>query len=142
MRRLGFLVLTVWATTLWAVPASPARAAELVYFYSDACTVCERWNEEVGGIYNKTEEAQRLTLRRQNIHEDKPADLAFVKAVTFTPTFVAIEEGREVGRMVGYISDYFFWEQMSGLIKKADAAKQARLTACSEPGAQEAGRTC
>lgn len=114
------------------VAAKATQAAELVYFNSTACSVCEQWDEEVGVLYHKTDEAQRLPLRPQDIHDDKPADLAFVKGVAFTPTFVMIEDGKEVGRIVGYISDYFFWEQVAGLIKKADTLKNTHASACSK----------
>jgi len=122
-----------------AVPAQEASAAELVYFRSDACGVCERWDQEVGGVYGKTDEAQRLPLRRQDIHADMPRDIAFIKGVAFTPTFVAVEDGREIGRIVGYVTDYFFWEQVAGLIKKADASGPRPVAAC--PGAAKDARS-
>lgn len=118
------------------------RAAELVYFNSSACPVCERWDEEIGGLYDKTDEAKRLPLRHQNIHENTPEDLSFIKGVVFTPTFVVVENGREVGRMVGYVQDYFFWEQLSGLIEKADAAKGTQSTACAERSAIDRRAVC
>ena len=138
MQRWLFLILIVFA----CVSAGPSHAAELVYFNSSACSVCERWDEEVGGIYGKTAEAKRLTLRPQSIHDEIPNDLAFIKAVTFTPTFVVVEDGKEVGRIVGYISDHFFWGQLDGLIKKADALKNAPRTACSQGGAGGAAGVC
>jgi len=93
-------------------------AAELVYFGSPACSVCETWNHEVGQIYPKTEESKILPLRYHNVHDDRPDELAFIKGVVYTPTFVAIENGRELGRIVGYMGDFFFWEQVGGLIQK------------------------
>lgn len=130
MQRFTVLVLTIFVTAFVAVQA--AQAAELVYFNSTACSVCEQWDEEVGVLYHKTDEAQRLPLRSHDIHDDKPADLAFVKGVAFTPTFVMVEDGKEVGRIVGYISDYFFWQQVAGLIKKSDSLKSANASGCSK----------
>lgn len=130
MQRFTVLILTFFVSAFVAVQA--AQAAELVYFNSTACSVCEQWDEEVGVLYHKTDEAQRLPLRPQDIHDDKPADLAFVKGVAFTPTFVMIEDGKEVGRIVGYISDYFFWQQVAGLIKKSDSLKNSHVSGCSK----------
>lgn len=127
-----FTVLILTALVAAFVTAKAAQAAELVYFNSTACSVCEQWDEEVGVLYHKTNEAQRFPLRPQDIHDDKPADLAFVKGIAFTPTFVMVEDGKEVGRIVGYISDYFFWEQVASLIKKADTLKIAHVSACSK----------
>lgn len=128
--RLGF-ALGVFLVALTSAGAS-VRAAELLYFQSSACPVCERWDEEIGGIYDKTDEGRRLPLRMVDVHADAPDDIAHVKGVTFTPTFVLVEDGREVGRIVGYISDYFFWEQIAGLIKRADMAKVGDATACGD----------
>lgn len=140
MRRIAIAVLTFWGVVFGV--GTPAQAAELVYFFSGACPVCERWDTEIGGLYDKTEEAQRLPLRHQDIHQEKPDDLAFIKGVIYTPTFVMVEDGREVGRLVGYVTDYFFWEQLSGLIQKADAAKGTRTTACSESGTSDQRKVC
>ena len=129
MKRFSFLALV--AALIVNQPAL-SRAAELVYFHSEACEVCEQWNEEVGLIYGKTDEAKRLTLRRQSVHDDIPADLSFIKGVVFTPTFVVVEDGREVGRLVGYIRDYFFWEQVDGMIKRLDAVRGTMPVACQE----------
>ncbi|WP_139134945.1 thioredoxin domain-containing protein [Magnetovibrio blakemorei] len=98
-----------------------SRAAELIYFGSSACLVCERWDEEVGEIYPKTEESQILPLRHEDVHDERAADLAFIKGVVYTPTFVAVEDGKEMGRIVGYMGDFFFWEQVGSLIKKLKA---------------------
>ena len=44
--------------------AAPALAAELVMFERAGCVWCERWNAEVGGAYDKTNEGRRAALRR------------------------------------------------------------------------------
>lgn len=126
--RFAFLILAV--PLCLSALAGQARAAELVFFMSEACGICERWNDEIGGIYPKTDEAKVLPLRVQSVHDDMPADLAFVKGVAFTPTFVVVDDGKEVGRIVGYISDYFFWEQIGGLIKQTAANPAANAAAC------------
>lgn len=123
-----FSVMVSMATLAMFMPGF-AQGAELVYFHSESCTVCEQWNEEIGGLYDHTIEAKRLTLRRVSVHDALPADLSFVKGVVYTPTFVVVDQGREVGRMVGYITDYFFWEQVGLQIKRLDAAQ---ASACSD----------
>jgi len=126
MKRISLLVV---AAVLTVHAPSIAGAAELVYFYSETCPTCEQWDEEVGSLYDKTIEAKRLDLRRLSIHDDPPADLSFIKGVIYTPTFVVVKDGQEVGRMVGYIADYFFWERMGKLIKRLDVIK---ASACQE----------
>ncbi|HRY04077.1 MAG TPA: hypothetical protein P5256_13175, partial [Beijerinckiaceae bacterium] len=53
-----------------------------------------------------------------------PADLAAVKAVVYTPTFVLVEDGREVGRIEGYQDNAFFYGYLDRLLEKAEQAKK------------------
>jgi len=138
MRRLLFAVSSLF------VLLSPASsgAAELVYFGSSSCPVCETWDREVGEIYAKTEESKALPLRHHDVHDDKPADLAFIKGVVFTPTFVAVENGREIGRIVGYMGDFFFWEQMDGLVQKLKPVSSKNAATCPRNGGSQTNSTC
>lgn len=99
--------------------ATPARAAELVMVEQNACEWCETWNEEVGGIYEKTPEGKAAPLRRIDIHDPLPADLAHLSRLIFTPTFVLVDNGREIGRIQGYPGEDFFWGLLQQLLGKA-----------------------
>jgi len=113
------------------MPAS-GNAAELLYFYSDACGYCERWNEEVGVIYDKTEESSVLKLRPVDIHAKIPSDIEHIKGVIYTPTFVAIDASREIGRIVGYGGDMFFWQHIEILISDMKKSKSNIITPCPD----------
>lgn len=115
------LFAMITSAVVAVVFSTEVGAAELVYFGSSACSVCEAWDREVGEIYSKTEESQILPLRHEDVHDERPADLAFIKGVIYTPTFVVVEDGKERGRIVGYMGDFFFWEQVGSLIKKLKA---------------------
>lgn len=141
MANIGF-VKASWLAVVVAVGAAffapgKAFAAELVFYMSEACGVCDQWKEEVGHIYPKTDEAKVLPLRTVSVHDDPPADLEFVKGVRFTPTFVVVEDGREVGRIVGYISDYFFWHKVGDFVGQVKATKSADVAACDDPAADK-----
>lgn len=101
----------------------PARAAELVMFEEAGCGWCERWNNEIGIVYHQTREGRRAPLRRVDIHERRPPDLAHVRVVNFTPTFVLMEDGREYGRIVGYPGENFFWPLLNDLLAKLPSSK-------------------
>ncbi|MGJ3259148.1 MAG: thioredoxin fold domain-containing protein [Rhodospirillales bacterium] len=88
---------------------APAQSAELVMFESLTCHWCQRWHEEVGPIYPKTPESQCAPLRRVDIDDPRPADLAEISPIVFTPTFVVVDGGKEVARLVGYPGEDFFW---------------------------------
>ena len=98
--------------------ATGARAAELILFEQPGCYWCAVWNEQVGVAYPKTWEGQLAPLRRLNIHEKLPDDLAGLAKGRFTPTFVVWHEGREIGRLQGYSPD-FFWPMLDELLLKA-----------------------
>lgn len=125
--RLLFLVLGLAALALPAAP--PAAGAELVMFEAAGCPFCARWNREIAPIYPKTEEGKRAPLRRVDIAQPRPADLAAIANVVYTPTFVLIDDGREIGRIVGYGGDEIFWSLLTELVAKLDRTREPRRAA-------------
>lgn len=112
--RLASLVLALGVTL-------PAPAAELVMVERHGCHWCERWNAEIAPIYPKTEEGRRAPLRRVDI-KALPDDVALASPPVFTPTFVLVEEGRELGRIEGYAGDEFFWFLLTQLLDQQGVA--------------------
>ncbi|WP_371420841.1 hypothetical protein [Tardiphaga sp.] len=98
-----------------------AQASELVMFERAGCVWCQRWDREIAPIYDKTDEAKVLPLRRVDIDRDKPTDITLASPVIYTPTFVVIDKGHEIGRISGYTNDMSFW----GLLGKFAALVQA-----------------
>jgi len=103
--------------------AAPARAAELLMFESAACEWCERWHEEIGPAYPKTPYGRAAPLRRIDIDVAVPAAYRSVRAIAYTPTFVLWHRGRELGRLVGYPGEEFFWPLLERLLDKLPAAR-------------------
>lgn len=93
---------------------------QLVMYEEDGCGWCKAWTEDIGPIYPKTEEGKRAPLRRVDIHRERPVDLQEIQGTRFTPTFVLVAEGREVGRINGYPGEDFFWGLLGNLIEKYD----------------------
>lgn len=102
-------------TTSLLLSAPSAWTADLVMVEQHGCHYCERWDAEISHIYPKTEEGTRAPLRRVNLR-DLPIDLEFKSRPVFTPTFVLIEDGRELGRIEGYSGDEFFWFLLKRLL--------------------------
>jgi len=96
----------------------PAESAELVMFEAPACEWCEVWDDEVGVVYHKTSEGRRAPLRRISIHASRPADLAPIAPVHYSPTFVLMDGGHEVGRIVGYPGEAHFWGLLQALLDR------------------------
>ena len=115
----GLIALIFGAVLVIAAPN--ARAAELLMFEEKWCTWCERWNDEIGPIYPKTTEGKRAPLRRVDIHGEFPEGISLKTRPHFTPTFILIQDGRELGRIEGYPGEDFFWGLLARLMDKLPA---------------------
>jgi thioredoxin-related protein len=116
MRKRLFFVSTL-CLLFWS---GAGYTAELLMFESDSCEWCEMWHEEIGVVYAKTAEAKIAPLRRVSIEDPTPGDLVHVRAVHYTPTFVVMENGEEVGRILGYPGEDFFWGLLDIELKKLE----------------------
>lgn len=114
MKAIASLLIGV----IMAMQVSSAQAADLLMFEEDWCNWCERWNVEIGVVYNKTTEGKRAPLRRIDIHGAYPDDIELVSRPQFTPTFVLVDNGVEIGRIEGYPGEDFFWGLLSVLLEK------------------------
>ncbi|WP_370212958.1 hypothetical protein [Roseovarius sp.] len=122
------------------ITAVPVRAAELVMVEQVGCPWCEAWDREIAPAYPKTEEGKRAPLRRVDLH-DLPEDLEFKSRPVFTPTFVLMEEGRELQRIEGYAGDQFFWFLLGQMLEahpEATALPDEDATALPEAALPEA----
>ena len=97
---------------------SSAETAELIIFESETCEWCEVWDEEIGISYNKSREGSIAPLRRVDIDGDLPADLEHLEGLLYTPTFIVLDNGQELGRIVGYPGEDFFWHFLNEIIVK------------------------
>ena len=114
-------VLLISATFV-ALSLSSARAAQLVMFEQPGCPWCQKFDRKIGAIYGKTEEGLRAPLRHVDIDDPLPPDLTFIQVERFTPVFVLVDKGREIGRIRGYGGEEMFWTQLYMLMQKLDAS--------------------
>ncbi len=98
--------------------AFPGLAAELVMVEQEGCIYCEQWNREIGPIYPKTSESRIAPLRRMDLFSGFPEEIEFTAPVNFTPTFVLVEDGREVARINGYPGEDFFWGLLDRMLSE------------------------
>jgi thioredoxin-related protein len=99
---------------------SPALAAELVMFESEACEWCEVWDEEIGVVYDITNEAKVVPLRKVDIDDEPHADFRHLERIIYTPTFIIMDGGEEVGRIIGYPGEDFFWQFLNEILVKVN----------------------
>lgn len=108
------------ALTFFLLLTTPAMAAEMIMFEQPGCAWCKRFNEEVAPAWPNTDQGRRAPLRRVNIHDPLPAELAGIPVERFTPTFVLVEDGREIARLRGYPGDQFFWALVDEMLAKLE----------------------
>jgi len=97
-----------------------ALAGELVMFEAKGCPHCARWNAEIAPVYDRTAEGARYPLRRVDLDEARPPDLMDLVGIRFAPTFVVMEAGKEIGRIVGYLGEDQFYGLLGKIIGRFD----------------------
>ena len=115
VHRIALAVLVL--ASVLGVPAGGVPAAELVMFEDPACPWCRRWHAEIGPAYPRTVEGGAAPLRRFHIRDQARAGVLLQRPITVTPTFVLADEGREIGRIVGYPGEEFFYGLLANLLK-------------------------
>jgi thioredoxin-related protein len=109
-----FLLLTGCSSAL-------AQSFELLMYERAGCVHCARWNREVGPAYPLTPQGKLAPLRRMDLDARKnPAvpEPSLERPVRYSPTFVLLKDGREVGRITGYMDDAMFWGVFSKMLEQ------------------------
>ena len=102
-----------------ALPFSLRAEPALLMAEEVGCVWCARWNAEIGPIYPKTAEGRTAPLQRYDLHSETP-DVQFATRVHYTPTFILVEDGKELGRIEGYPGEDFFWGLLAALFERSD----------------------
>lgn len=103
-----------FVAVLFALHTGPALALELLMVERAGCSWCDRWNAQIAPIYGKSEEGRRAPLYRADIN--RLPRVVFKTPVIYTPTFVLIDGGREVGRITGFANQNMFWGTLDNLL--------------------------
>ena len=115
----GWMTFTMAAIGA-ATPAAVSAEDVLVMFERQFCEWCDLWNEEIGVVYDKTDEGRRAPLRRLDIRDDLDPTMVLDGPVVFTPTFVVLRDGLEIGRITGHPGDDFFWGLLTDILDRED----------------------
>lgn len=116
MLSLVAFLLPVSSAVAEPAPLSADSEMRLIMFEELGCEYCDLWNEEVGVSYNKTEEGRFAPLTR--VFKGDPK-VSHIKRVIYTPTFVVMKGDQEVGRILGYPGEEFFWDFLREILAKA-----------------------
>ncbi|HEU4378521.1 MAG TPA: hypothetical protein VFR73_08090 [Hyphomicrobiaceae bacterium] len=120
---LAILFIAALAMSLLVGPAPNAAPADLrtspavlVMVQDPGCPYCARWEAEVGHSYRASKEgkfAPLVTYMRGH------PEISKLEKIVYSPTFVMLAYGQEVGRIVGYQGSDLFWMQLEPLVAKA-----------------------
>jgi hypothetical protein len=121
---LGVLMLAAGLLT------SPAglRAAELLMFEDGYCSWCRRWHAEVGPSYPSSPAGRQAPLRRLDIGDQGTAGVSLARPVHATPTFVIVDRGQEVGRIVGYPGSDYFYPRVAEILTRLSPPAPSQAT--------------
>lgn len=97
----------------------PTSGLRLLMFEDEDCTYCALWEREVGEVYARTAEGRTAPLARTNLDSTEPAGIFLSDPVRYTPTFVLLRDGREVGRITGYPGEAHFWGLLAVLLQRS-----------------------
>jgi thioredoxin-related protein len=133
--------LTWMALLLGVVAFAPAASAsELVMFRRAGCPWCAMWDREIGPIYDRTDVGRSVPIRFVELGRDDDMKVALANPVRFTPTFVLVDEGREIGRIEGYPGADFFWGLLERLLQ-APATKAGGADPSADERREVAGKS-
>lgn len=115
-----FIALAMSLPPTAAPDATPldlrSAPAVLVMVRDPGCPYCARWEAEVGHSYRASKEGKfaPLVLRLRG-----DPGITNLEKIVYSPTFVMLAYGEEVGRIVGYQGSDLFWMQLEPLMAKA-----------------------
>lgn len=97
-------------------PADAASGVRLVMVEEPGCRFCRKWDAEIAPGYRKSVEGRFAPLKR--VRRGAP-ELAGLAPVVYTPTFVVMRSGEELGRITGYPGAEYFYGELRPILAAA-----------------------
>ncbi len=108
---IAFVLMISYGSAALAKPG-----VRLMMVEQAGCRYCIEWDQEIAPKYPESKEGRFAPLQR--VKRDDPR-LSVFKPVIYTPTFLVVQDGKEVGRVTGYAGKLFFWEELDEQLAKA-----------------------
>lgn len=123
------LVRIVAALCLCALAAAPVRAVvdletsalpdsrlEILVVEIDNCIYCGLFRRDVAPTYRGSSRAKTVPMRFIDINAPDVDRLALTAPIDSVPTVLVVENGRELGRIAGYVGPEIFFHSLSRLL--------------------------
>jgi hypothetical protein len=112
-------LLAPWLMAPVSDPAVAASGVRLIMVDDPACYYCRKWNAEIGRGYGKSAEGRFAPLKRVRRGAKEIQGFA---PVVFTPTFIVVRGGSELGRISGYPGRDYFYSELGSTLRAAGFA--------------------
>jgi thioredoxin-related protein len=116
---LGFLALAaapVRAVLDLETAALPGNRFELVVIEVDNCIYCGLFRRDVAPTYTASDRAKAVPMRFVDINAPDVDRLSLTNPIDSVPTVLVLENGREVGRIAGYVGPEIFFHSLNLLL--------------------------
>lgn len=114
--RRALLAGLIFATWVSPIRAGGSRDRALVMYRRVGCPWCKAWDRDIGEIYPRTDLGATFPLREVDLGREGDGGVALARPVRYTPTFVLVEDDRELARIEGYPGEDFFWARLELLV--------------------------
>ena len=119
-------VFSAFAMMSSAFARTDAPDVTLMMVEEPGCHFCRKWHAEIGPGYPSTAEGRFAPLKRV-VGRGAP-ELKGLAPVIYTPTFIVMREGRELGRLPGYPGAEYFYPELKPLLAAAGFAPATTTT--------------
>jgi hypothetical protein len=121
LQRLTRRAVLVGTLTAMAQPAAAATPSDLALVMVDDpnCRYCRAFDADIGGGYARTAQGRIAPLARI---QRKSVQLKSYNPVIYTPTFLLVRGGQELGRITGYPGPDYFYAELDTLLNAAGYA--------------------
>jgi thioredoxin-related protein len=96
--------------------ATPDTRTELLVVEIDNCIYCGLFRRDVAPAYKSSVRARAVPMRFVNINAPDVDRLILESPIDSVPTVLVIENGREVGRIAGYVGPEIFFHSLKRLL--------------------------
>jgi hypothetical protein len=130
------VLAAAFSLTAMAPSVSAAGGVRLIMVEQDGCRYCIEWDREIAPKYPQSAEGRFAPLQRAKRGD---ASLKDFNPVIYTPTFLVVRNGQEVGRVTGYAGKMFFYEELDEQLAKAGFQADWSIPELDKTRAPESG---
>lgn len=119
----GFSARNQLTAALEAVGSVRSAPVELLVFEHPDCQYCRVFRQDVLPRYQEGTVTSKTPVRFIDIQRTETTGLNLRSGIHVVPTFVLMENGREVDRIVGYWAPENFFRMLSDILSRTDVSQ-------------------